>query len=105
MKLKGLKVAGCIVVLGAVAVYSYVDSDGTRTIIAGAFTTLWLAIAAGIVVRLVRARRGTKIRTAFSPVAGAADTYQSLVLGRPTMGESSVEATGHPDADRFTSGP
>ena len=105
MKLKVLRVVGCIVVLVAVPIFSFVESDGARNVIAGTAAALWIAIALGIVIRLIRARRGNKIRAAFSPVVGAADAYQSLLLGRPTMVESSEVAADHIDADKFTSGP
>ncbi|PXA64079.1 hypothetical protein CVS29_17065 [Arthrobacter psychrochitiniphilus] len=105
MKSKVLMVIGCILALVAIAIYSFVESDGARIVVAGASAALWIAIALGIVFRLIRTMRGKKIRTAFSPVVGAADTYQSLLLGRPTTAESSVALTEHINTDKFTSGP
>lgn len=94
-----------MLVLIAVAIYSYFEADGYRIIIDVGLVVFCLAITAGIIVKLIRARRGGKIRTAFSSVAGAADTYQSLLLGRPTMEDSAEEIAQHVDTDRFTTGP
>lgn len=105
MKLKVLTAIGCVLVLIAVPLYSFMDSEGSRTLIAGVMAAFWVAIMAGMVVKLIRSRRGTKIRSAVSPLLGAADAYQSLLLGRPTMDESTIEAADHVAADKFTSGP
>ncbi|WAH98584.1 hypothetical protein [Arthrobacter sp. MMS18-M83] len=105
MKLKVLIALGCTLALTAVAIYSYFEADGYRNLISFAVVAFWLAIAAGITVKLIRARRGHKIREAFSPVAGAADTYQSLLLGKPTMAESAEEAAQHTTTGKFPTGP
>lgn len=105
MKLKVLMTIACVLVLIAVPLYSFMDSDGARTLIAGVIAMFWVAIVVGMGVKLIRSRRGTKIRSAVSPLVGAADAYQSLLLGRPTMDESSAEAADHVAADKFTSGP
>lgn len=105
MKLKVLMVVACIAALVAMALYSFVESDAARNVIAGASGALWIAIALGIVIRLIRTKRGNKIRAAFSPVVGAADIYQSLLLGRPTTIESREASNEHINTDKFTSGP
>ncbi|MDO5751973.1 hypothetical protein, partial [Arthrobacter sp.] len=102
---KVLMAIACALVLIALPLYSFVDSDGARTLIAGVVAIFWAAIVVGMVVKLIRSRRGTKIRSAVSPLVGAADAYQSLLLGRPTMDESTIEAADHVAADKFTSGP
>ncbi len=105
MKLRVLIALACTLALIAVAVYSYFEADGYRNLIGFGIAVFWLAIAAGMVVKLIRARRGGGIREAFSPAAGAAETYKSLLLGRPTMAESTEEAAQHTITDKFTTGP
>lgn len=46
------------------------------------------AVGIGIIVRLMRAPRGNKMRQSLGPVADAADSYQKLLTGREGMGES-----------------
>src|SRR5699024_10754936 len=67
----------CMVVCAGVAVYAYYSENWLSGIIAGLVVAFWIAIAVGIVVRFMRARRGKKISDAFGPVMAAGDTYQS----------------------------
>jgi peptidoglycan/LPS O-acetylase OafA/YrhL len=43
------------------------------------------AVTAGVIVRFIRARKGSRWRNALGPVAGAADAYQQLLLGRDSV--------------------
>lgn len=61
---------------------------------------LRVLIALGSTLALI----AVEIREAFSSVAGAADRYQSFLLGRPTMDESVEEAAQHTITDKFTTG-
>lgn len=104
MKLKVLIALGCTLALISVAIYSYFEADGYNNLVTAAVDAFWFLIAAGVVIKLIRSRRGRKIREAFAPVAGAADTYQSLLLGQPTAAENTEEAAKHTPTDKFTSG-
>ncbi|UKA63036.1 hypothetical protein [Arthrobacter sp. FW306-04-A] len=104
MKLKVLIALGCTLALIALAIYSHFEADGFGNLISFAVVALWLAIAAGIAVKLIGARHGRKIREAFSPVAGAADTYQPVLLGKPTMAEIAEQAAQHTITDKFPTG-
>ncbi|WP_026554921.1 hypothetical protein [Arthrobacter sp. 35W] len=104
MKLKIFIALGCVLPLLAVAVFSHLDAAGTAFLMGCLAYVFWIAIAVGMVARLVGARRGRRVRDAFSPMAGAADAYQSLLLGQPTMALSVQEASHHDTTDRFTSG-
>ena len=57
------------------------------------------------VFTLVRAKRGKKGRAAVSPLVEAAEVYQSLLLGKGTMLQSSAEAAEQIVTDTFTTGP
>ena len=47
---------------------------------------LGTAVVLGMAVRMVRTPRGKKLREALGPVAGAAETYQELLISRePTQ--------------------
>lgn len=46
------------------------------------FLGLTLAVGVGVVVRLIRAPKGRRLRKGFGPVAGAAETYQELLMSR-----------------------
>ncbi|MGO4103095.1 hypothetical protein AB4Y63_04020 [Leifsonia sp. YAF41] len=48
----------------------------------------WASIAVGMVVRLVKARPGSRIRSAFGPVMSAAEEYQRLYTTQPGLGIS-----------------
>jgi hypothetical protein len=58
----------------------------------------------GVALRLVKAKRGRKIRSALSPLADAAEVYQSLLLGRDTISQSIEMALEHDETDRYSSG-
>ncbi len=106
MSLKRVLVAlGFVMALVAVAVYSYFDQDGLSAAIAVMTLAFTLAVVSGIVIRLIKAKRGTKFRTAFSPVGDAADVYQSFLLGRDSMRQSIDKALRDDETDRFTGGP
>ena len=53
-----------------------------------------LVIAVGVVVRWIRAPRGTRsrLRHAFGPIAGAGETYQQLHTGQRGLQESIIES-------------
>ncbi|MHA7271070.1 hypothetical protein [Arthrobacter sp. HLT1-20] len=53
---------------------------------------LWSAVGIGIIIRLIRTPRGTKMRGALGPVADAAETYQQLLIGREPVSESMEKA-------------
>lgn len=63
------------------------------------------AIVIGIVIRLVRAEPGNRMRSAFGPMMAAADKAQSLHLGQPTYDEARAEAGVDESKDRYSSGP
>lgn len=48
----------------------------------------WFSIVVGMVVRLIRARPGSRIRSAFGPVVGAAEEYQRLYTTQPGLSAS-----------------
>jgi|GEM_PF-3231095 len=98
-------IVGCMVLCAGVAVYAYYSENWLSGIIAGLVVAFWIAIAVGIVVRFMRARRGKKIRDAFGPVMAAGDTYQSLLLGRPTADESRAKAANPLSTDKYTADP
>lgn len=98
-------IVGCIVLCIAVAAYAYYSEEWLSGIIAGLIVAFWIVIAVGIVARFIRARRGKKIRDAFGPVMAAGDSYQSLLLGRPTADESRAKAANPLSTDKYTSGP
>ena len=52
------------------------------------------AVAAGVVVRFVRAPRGTRsrLRHAFGPIAGAGETWQELHTGQRGLQDSIIES-------------
>ncbi|MDN5705383.1 MAG: hypothetical protein L0K41_10680 [Yaniella sp.] len=84
-------VAALLTVLGIIAVvYSQgIDFFG----LIGALILIFLAaVVLGMVIRFIRATPGNRIREAFGPIMGAGDSYQSLMMGRPTVDESSAEA-------------
>lgn len=64
-----------------------------------------ITIVIGMVVRLVRAEPGQRMRSAFGPLMGAADKAQSLHLGRPTYDEARADAEVPEPKDRYSSGP
>ena len=74
-----------VAVAVAVAVlFAAVPSAPTR--IMGVLLPLFfVTVAAGITVRFVRARKGSRWRNALGPGAGAADAYQQLLLGRDSF--------------------
>lgn len=53
-----------------------------------------VAIAIGVIVRLVRAPRGarSRLRHAFGPIAGAGETWQELHTGQRGLQDSIIEA-------------
>ncbi|WP_022871325.1 hypothetical protein [Yaniella halotolerans] len=80
-----------LVVLGGIIVWFVQDGDFSRLI--GAMVLIFLAaVALGIIIRFIRAKPGERMRQAFGPIIGAGDSYQSLLLGRPTVEETSTEA-------------
>ncbi len=98
-------IVGCIVLCVGIGLYAYHAEDWVSGIIAGLSIAFWIAIAVGIVVRFIRARQGKKIRDAIGPVMAAGDTYQSLLLGRPTADESRAKAANPLSTDKYTTGP
>ena len=86
-----IAVAALLAVLGVIAVMYSQDIDFSALI--GALILVFLAaVVLGIVIRFIRATPGNRIREAFGPIMGAGDSYQSLLMGRPTVDESSAEA-------------
>ncbi|MGX5697079.1 hypothetical protein ACWKWP_12835 [Agromyces soli] len=61
------------------------------TVLMAAFVVV---IAVGMIVRLVRAPRGTRsrLRHAFGPIAGAGETWQELHTGQRGLQDSIIEA-------------
>lgn len=59
--------------------------SATGRVMAVVLPLFFLAMTAGIIVRLVRSRKGSRLRNALGPVAGAADAYQQLLLGRDSF--------------------
>lgn len=71
-----------LLVAGAVALLA------ARPELLGTFLFLGPALAVGIgmILRLIRAPKGRRLREGFGPVAGAAETYQELLMSRePTQ--------------------
>ncbi|MCP2370629.1 hypothetical protein BJ978_001305 [Agromyces terreus] len=58
-------------------------------VLVGAFV---LALAIGTVVRLVRAPKGRRLRSAFAPLMGAGEVYQQLHTGQKGLQESVIES-------------
>lgn len=86
-----IAVVALLAVLGVIAVMYSQDIDFSALI--GALILVFLAaVVLGIVIRFIRATPGNRIREAFGPIMGAGDSYQSLLMGRPTVDESSAEA-------------
>lgn len=75
-----------LLVAGAVSMWLLVTDPGTLSGLLA--IVLWSALGIGVMVRLVRAPRGNKMRQSLGPVADAADSYQKLLTGREGMGES-----------------
>jgi len=96
--------AGFVLALVAVAVYGYFDPAGLRHATSAIIVVFALAVVFGVALRLVKAKRGRKIRSALSPLADAAEAYQSLLLGRDTNSQSIEKAIAHDDTDRYSSG-
>ncbi|GAA1795917.1 hypothetical protein [Agromyces lapidis] len=75
-------------------------------IMGGAIALFALAIVIGMIVRVVRAPRGQRMRAAFGPLAGAGETYQELHTGQRGLQDSIIESIqeqehgGHPTNDR-----
>lgn len=105
MKRKIIVAFGFTLVLIGVSIYSYYQDDGASSLINIGLVVFGIALATGFVIRLVRAMNGSRIRDAFGPVVAAADAYQSIILSRPTAGESTGEAANHESGDRYTTGP
>ena len=68
--------------------------DASGVIIGVAAALFAVAIAIGVVVRLVRAPRGTRsrLRHAFGPIAGAGEIWQELHTGQRGLQDSIIEA-------------
>jgi len=80
----GVLVGAGFILVGIIAAASVV-TDTAMILLAGAF---WASIVVGIAVRLVRAKRGARIRSAFGPVMGAAEEYQRLYTTQPGLAAS-----------------
>lgn len=81
------------IVLGAVALCFAIVLLVTDPAALGGWLALGLGIAVvlGMAVKMIRAPRGKKLRAGLAPIAGAAETYQELLLGR----ESTSSAIEH----------
>lgn len=80
-----------LVVLSGIGIWFIQEGDFSSLI--GAMMLIFLAaVALGITIRFIRAKSGQRMRQAFGPIAGAGDSYQSLMMGRPTVEEASAEA-------------
>jgi hypothetical protein len=68
--------------------------DASGAIALAVATAFIAAIAVGVVVRLVRAPRGTRsrLRHAFGPIAGAGETWQELHTGQRGLQDSIIES-------------
>src|SRR5699024_8000699 len=97
-------IVGCMVLCAGVAVYAYYSENWLSGIIAGLVVAFWIAIAVGIVVRFMRARRGKKIPDAFGPVMAAGDTYRSLIPVGPTADESRAKVASPLSTYKYTAG-
>lgn len=87
-----LLVGACVILLTGVAAYSFIDPNGMRTVVAGAVMVFVMAVVFGIAVRFAKSKRGNRVRSALSPLVGAAEAYQSMLLGQPTMTETIHDA-------------
>ncbi|MCC9066885.1 hypothetical protein [Arthrobacter cryoconiti] len=87
-----LLVSACLILLTGVAAYSFMDPNGMRTVVAGVVTVFVMAVVFGIAVRFAKSKLGNRVRSALSPLVGAAETYQSMLLGQPTMTETIHDA-------------
>lgn len=75
-----------LILAGAVSIWLLVTDPGTLSGLLA--MVLWSALGIGIIVRLIRAPRGNKMRQSLGAVADAADSYQKLLTGREGMRES-----------------
>jgi hypothetical protein len=68
--------------------------DASGAVVLVTVAAFAVAIAAGVVVRFVRAPRGTRsrLRHAFGPIAGAGETWQELHTGQRGLQDSIIEA-------------
>jgi len=80
------------------------DTTGGTIFASLVIAAFWAVIAGVIIVRLVRARRGSKLRTALAPLAGAAEEYQHLLTGRDGM-PASVQIAFAEEPQQLTSQP
>ena len=105
MKRKAAIAIGCTLALAGIAIYSYYHDSESQNLIAASIAVFWIAIVLGIIVKLIRVKRGSKVRDAFGPLLGAADAYQSIVLSRPRMDDIKQDEARSTSTDRFTTGP
>ena len=58
----------------------------------------WAAIIAGLVVRFVRAKKGTRLRAVAEPLVAAADSYQENLIGKTGTAEFKATTEGEKPA-------
>lgn len=105
MKRKVIVAIGFTLTPIGVAVYSYYQDSDSFNLISLGMAAFWIAIAVGILVRLIRAKRGSKIRDAFGPVAAGVDAYQAILLSQPTIDQSTDGGAKNIPTDRSCTGP
>ena len=61
-------------------------------------TFFWAAILVGLVVRLIRAKKGKRLRAIAEPLVAAADSYQENLIGKTGTAEFKATTEGEKPA-------
>ncbi len=81
------RIGRAVACVAAVGVFVLLLATHPEWLSAGIAVGLTLAVGIGVALRFIRAPKGRRLRSGLGPAAGAAESYQQLLVGREPTSE------------------